>query len=392
MKRLILFLNVFFIATSAYGAKIIGNGADVLVCKDGRPPMLYDFWEAMDLTRVTLWNPGGNTYKEKVHSFTTRIAKHFPVLARTIEADFVLFEEKKSVKYGRQWDDIKDTFPREKYPLQKPEEVYHGNLPNGCNVTQMANQRPPLFPRHPWFLLNGELWESQFDADKLKALDEFNKAGVAVHEIIYRQGLSYGLTDSLGVRYLVGLLFSDELDSVSDGDWIAGFLQSNIKYYEIGGFRFPLFSGNPDNCEFAKAAGFARAVGPECQSSSPIRQARIKIDNEVLKAINYDVNEQMDLFTPLAVASIETRAARFDQEGGNVSVLIQGVMTVSSIDRSGNSVKYEIDGKIVPNEGSFCGKRASLDGMESGRPRLFQPYCGPVDGMLKRTDPGGGAP
>jgi hypothetical protein len=386
MRRLILLFSFFFLS-SAHGARIIGNGADAIDCKDSPPipyhfPMLYDFWEAIDMSRVTLWEPDGVTYKEKVLNFTKRLAKRFPVLARRIESDFTLFEEKKDPKYGRAWDDIKDSFPREKYSSQKPEEAYHGNLPLGCEVKQIANQRPPVFPRHPWFLLNGELWEPKNEADRPRALDEFSKCGTAVHEITYRWGLGFGLTDSMGVRNLVGLLFSLELEILTDADWIAAFLQSYLKHYEIGGLRFPLFSGNPDNCEFARASGFVRAIGPEC-NGSPIRQARsIKFDGTTLKGIDYDQVEQVEFYADQAFASIQTRALVFDQGDHSVLVHVQGTMTVMPTSRTGSSAKYEIDGNIDAKKGTFCGHVVSLELLEAGRPRSGQEVCGPLASLL----------
>jgi hypothetical protein len=389
MKRLIL-LSSFAFLNSVHAAKIIGNGADVLDCEKppaGIPfrfPMLFDFWEAVDMSRVTLSNPDGITYKEKVISFTKRVGRRFPVLAKTIEADFALFEEKKDPKYGREWENIKDSFPKETYASQNGEEAYHGNLPKGCKLVQVANQRPPIFPRHPWFLLNGELWEPKLEADLARALDEFNKSGVAVHEILFRQGLSYGLTDSMGVRDLVGLLFSVELEDLTDADWIAAFLQSYIKYYEIGGLRFPLFSGEPDNCAFAKASGFTRAVGPECTNSSPIRQATIKLHRGSLKVISYADTEDIELSANQVEASVQTRALNFDRQGQSVSVQVQGIMTISSRERSGRSVQYEVDGKIDPMEGTFCGSQAAAN--QQGRPRSYQTFCGPIEDLFNRTN------
>lgn len=352
MKQLSILLGLILSTQSAFAAKIIGNGGDVVVCEKRMPQtQLLDFYEAAKLSDLRLVDPEGHTYLEKVNSLANRVSKRFPALARSIMADVDVFEKRKKIM-----DDVE---------LKDIDDSHHTVLPPHCQIAQIANQKAPLFPRHPWFIIDAALWAG---------LDETNKAGLVIHEIIYRQGLRYGLEHSMGVRYLVGLLFSTELDAISDREWIQTFLNSLSKYYEIGGLRIPLFSGEQSFCE-------ARPGTTSCRDLPPVTLARFKYQDDRLTEIDYENPERMELSTAQLNASILTRNARFEVDGGRVMMEFDGRMTVSPVNRGVQTFTFDVQGKLDPKAGTFCGTKTLID--MSGRPAgSTQSSCGAIEAMF----------
>jgi hypothetical protein len=66
--------------------------------------------------------------------------------------------------------------------------------PKGCQFEQLAN-----FTSQNQLLINGEIWNQ---------LSETDKAGLVIHEALYKIFRNYGATDSVRVRKSVALLFS----------------------------------------------------------------------------------------------------------------------------------------------------------------------------------------
>lgn len=352
MKHLGLWIGLVFIAPSAFAAKIIGNGGDVVVCEKRTPPIqLLDFYEAAKLSDLKLVDPEGHTYLEKVNSLANRISKRFPALARTILADVDVFEKRKKIM-----DDVE---------LKDIDDSHHTVLPPHCQIAQIANQKAPLFPRHPWFIIDAALWAG---------LDETNKAGLVIHEIIYRQGLRYGLEHSMGVRYLVGLLFSTEMDSITDREWIQTLLNSLSKYYEIGGLRIPLFSGEQSFCE-------ARPGTTSCRDLPPVTLARFKYQDDRLTEIDFENPERIEFSNEQLNASILTRNARFEVENGRQLMEFEGRMTVSPARGTSSTFTFDVHGKLDAKAGTFCGTKTLVD--MSGRPSgSAQSSCGAIEVML----------
>ncbi len=81
-------------------------------------------------------------------------------------------------------------------------DSYHASVPEGCKVYQTVIQRTPKFPEDKRYIVNQELW-SQMNADQ--------KAGMILHEVIYRRAIEGGAKDSQNVRYINALWSSAEL-------------------------------------------------------------------------------------------------------------------------------------------------------------------------------------
>ncbi len=357
MKCLMIWLSLLFLVDPAFASKIIGNGGDVVVCR-GRSPrvQLLDFYEATKLANLKLVEPDGETYVEKVKSLSRKVSARFPVLSRIIIDDLELFESRKRIMDDVQLEDISDS--------------YHTVLPPDCRIAQIANQKAPLFPRHPWFIIDAALWSG---------LSEFHKAGLVVHEILYRHGLRYGLEHSLGVRYMVGLLFSAEFEEVSDHEWVQAYLNTLIRHYEKSGLRIPLFSGEPSSCE-------ARPGSANCRDIQPVRPATFRYNEEALSAVEYQDLERVEFSSGMVKASILAKHLKFESREGRNQVYFEGKLIVSLKKQFFSRTTFEVKGHLDPKSGKFCGTQSALkpDGQY-----LYPPseYCDSLSKMSPAIKP-----
>ena len=172
--------------TPLYG-NAVGNGGDVIVC-NGKPPILLDVWELRELNheRVSLGDSQG-TYINKATEAINRLSnldkersKRYLNLLNSFETEAVFLK-------GAELTDIPDSL--------------NVALPMDCELKQIAVQQKQNTEKDPKYVLNKDLWD-QLDTD--------NQAGLALHEIIYREAYEYRKhTDSRRVRKFNGYVLSE---------------------------------------------------------------------------------------------------------------------------------------------------------------------------------------
>lgn len=86
----------------------------------------------------------------------------------------------------------------------------HIVLPRNCKIQQIANQSQPLYLEDPRFVIDKVLWDQ---------LDNDNRAGLILHEIIYRETLSLGHTNSIAARLLNSNITSQRIESMTVADF-----------------------------------------------------------------------------------------------------------------------------------------------------------------------------
>lgn len=161
-----------------------GNGGGAVVCRGPNHEIksieLLDFYEQREILQLNRdLGPTNTSYLEKIKYVLAHRKNFAPFRAKLwgSQADNFLNESVflKGVKFNR----LNDT----------------GNIfiPEGCDFEQVAVQDEPLFTRQKRFKINQDLWD---------AMDDENRAGLVLHEIIYREAISYGHEDSIRSRYL----------------------------------------------------------------------------------------------------------------------------------------------------------------------------------------------
>lgn len=78
-------------------------------------------------------------------------------------------------------------------------------IPEGCEIRQIANQSEPLERDSPRYIIDDSLWQ---------LLDNDQRAGLILHELIYREAIEMGHTNSVSARHFNGLISSERIESM----------------------------------------------------------------------------------------------------------------------------------------------------------------------------------
>lgn len=174
---------VFLLAQNLF-ANDKGNGGDGVVCYNEQHQItsveMFDHFEA----RTRYQTPinlafAGSTYLEKVNFLIDRVQGIEPQRGLQLREELNHFIGSSNFADGIELPDVPD----------------QGSilLPDGCHIEQLAIQKEPTFPEEKFYTIDNKLW--------LK-LSEDGKAGLVLHEIIYRLAIREGKQqDSVTSRY-----------------------------------------------------------------------------------------------------------------------------------------------------------------------------------------------
>ena len=184
---------ISFNALAVLDGQGTGNGGDVLVCKNLNGSVqnitLYDFHEASFRHDINLdLDSNATSLNEKVTSILNKIKRLNPTRAALYEKWWKEFQLPENTSFTNDHlSDIPDT----------GEVTYPAN----CEVVQAAHQKKPMSGERR-YIIKKDLWNQ---------MDVANKAGLVIHELIYREAReenSYVHTNSKRVRYLNATFFS----------------------------------------------------------------------------------------------------------------------------------------------------------------------------------------
>lgn len=217
MALVIFTLCFAFTANASFDRK--GNGGDALVCYNSkgeiRSVRLLDYYEALQKQRIKSIELG-----EKEWGFHEKVLY---ALNRLETIDYL-----RAQKY-KQW--YKDFFNQDEFSwgenLVNIADTGALSIPNNCEIKQIAVQEAPSLPGDKRYIINKSLWS---------LMDEDNKAGLILHELIYREVISEercgGLDDieekhvcsqlhinSKRVRYYNSLISSSEMAEMSEREY-----------------------------------------------------------------------------------------------------------------------------------------------------------------------------
>ncbi len=359
MSRCILALVIALSGPAFAGSTIIGNGGDVFVCDQGKRAILLDFWGAtlLEEVKIKLADPAGYTYQEKVVSLIEKVKMRFPRLAELLTQEFDFFERKKSIQSNIELPNIDDSFNKAR--------------PKGCEQRQVANQTQATFLMwgEPWYLIDADLWG---------IMSEFDRAGLVIHEILYRIGLRYGLQHSRGIQLLVALLFSDDYTSIPDQAWLSAFMESRIPFYEIGLMRVPLFEGGLLECVHVPGTTHCEREGAPYLASSLAFNG-----NSELVSVRYSGTPQTIEWFSDGSVKVEFKVSKVVfrvEEGTGTRMMADGVLRLHSPGQDGSISYFWVNGTFDVLQNRYCGnvRRVTQDGVP--KEEIFQ-FCGPLSQM-----------
>ena len=197
----IILVGAFLITLSAQAGTATGNGGHAVVCRNSAYQItrveLLDFYEARLLRGI-------NHNLDSIHgNWLTKGQAVLKVLA-AIEPD-------RGALYQNQLATFENdtVFMTDADLPPVPDSNHTVGIPRDCRLEQIAVQRAPNFPEDKRFTVNKDLWD---------VMDDNQKCGLALHEIIYRELLEQG--DSVKARYFNSYITSSKLTEMSEVDYL----------------------------------------------------------------------------------------------------------------------------------------------------------------------------
>lgn len=179
-----LFLFVLFLAAKTFAQNRVGNGGDVVTCRDKLPQVLDLYESSAEIITAT-----ETDYQKIVSERLNLLAEAHKKLADQYRMKFSSLLNDSEFKANAKLTDIKDS--------------EHLVLPKGCRLKQAAIRKNAISKNEKLFL---------FDDDNWQEMDSLNKAALIMHEIIYDHFYKLGEPNSVKVRKLNALLFSKNFD------------------------------------------------------------------------------------------------------------------------------------------------------------------------------------
>lgn len=193
MKTLLTGLLALMISAPSLASRV-GNGGDAIYCQkeDGTVTAeLLDFYEGR--TRgLTMNMDGATTVEEKINLIINRVEQHDLFLGLVIREGLEHFYANREFTE----DDLIDI----------PDSL-HIRKPKNCEVKQAAIFKMPheLLPGESAYLINQPLWD---------LMDNDSKAGLILHEVLYRYARNVHHSDSVATRVALSVIatkkFEDE--------------------------------------------------------------------------------------------------------------------------------------------------------------------------------------
>jgi hypothetical protein len=185
--------------TTGGGGTDIGNGGNIMVCKN-QPPVTLDIFEAKVLHNrdVDLGDPQENV-NEKVHRIINRLPPESG-LQYILNNNFYEFSQQHVIK-DLKLRKIKDLGVDPKNIAVK----------RGCHLEQVAIQTAAMEPGKTMYFIDKAGWNK---------IDNNSRAALILHEIIYSYTISQGAQDSRAARWINGLVMASDLAAPCEIRWV----------------------------------------------------------------------------------------------------------------------------------------------------------------------------
>ena len=190
---------------------MVGNGGGTVVCRDANQKIIrietLDYYEAamhpgltLDIDKI----PGDA--KAKVSALIERIRKKSELRYQLYTTWFNSFVSEQALLVGVEFSTVPDSG--------------YISVPKGCKFEQAVIQRRPMFSKDPRYFINAELFT---------AMDDTQKAMLILHELVYREALAYGHTDSIRARYLNDLYASSQFADMDFKTYVETLKQAHFE-------------------------------------------------------------------------------------------------------------------------------------------------------------------
>lgn len=207
------------LSLSFAGGDWVGNGGNLIICEDNQPQLL-DYFEGLHDRGIEVDHGSSGEFSERIESVLRRLERINPERALRYRTWFkTFFLETRFFEEGKILP-IRDVGPIV--------------IPSECNVQQVAAQRPTseIMPGDSRYLIDRRFWQ------KLSHLD---KAGLVLHELIYREAIESNQRSSPRVRYFNQILSSAQISRYSEKDMLGLIRLVGMRFAEYKGFELDLW-------------------------------------------------------------------------------------------------------------------------------------------------------
>jgi hypothetical protein len=216
MKLNISLIVIFLSAQLSFASgSTIGNGGNLIVCTDPSGKIntvqLLDYFELEQNGGKLNINTELPTYEEMLLDIFNRWRNVAPIRMKQYTSWLQNFSSEAGFYSGVQIPPTEDTGVI--------------SIPKGCTIQPGAFQRPDsqLLPGVKRYIINKDLWDLMSDEQK---------AGLVLHELIYREGIIAGHSSSFSTRYFNGYLAAANSDPEKYSYIV---YQMPLNWVEIGG-------------------------------------------------------------------------------------------------------------------------------------------------------------
>lgn len=206
IKNLLFLLNamsVMFLPFDAGAGTFVGNGGDVVVCRDTKTEKIKSV-ELLDIYegRVHFWLTAKKSEYESVQNILSELYERSTYRNTAVPLNgnpLNEFIDNANFIKGTELIDIPDSL--------------HLSFPKNCKVEQVVIQVNPTKKFEKRFTVNKDLWDR---------LDNLNRAALIFHELLYKNKIEKisdpSLINSRDVRYMVALAISDKVKEAFDSE------------------------------------------------------------------------------------------------------------------------------------------------------------------------------
>ncbi len=192
MRTKLLTLSLMLIAATtafARGGNELGNGGDIVYCpRSAEKAILLDVYESRFSNRKLMFENDGLSYEGKLLKIFDRWQRVSPLRMNRYREWLEKFTQEAAF------------IPNVELPNIPDEGL--AAVPRGCEIRQIIVQLPEedIGTSYKRYTVSKDLWD---------LLNENNKAALVLHELIYREAITAKHPNSMRVRYLNTILFSD---------------------------------------------------------------------------------------------------------------------------------------------------------------------------------------
>lgn len=216
----LLIVTASFFCFTAYASTEVRNGGDAVVCKkaENSTALVLDQYEASNLFGLTIDLGDENlAVEEKVKIAINRLEKISPLRHKAYKNFAQSFMTEAQF--------IKDA------KFKNVDDSEHILIPNGCTIEQAAVQIAPKYPGAKRYFIDNDIWQ---------LMSNTSKAGLIIHEIVYREALDH--KDSRAVRYIGSVISSVYAETYNENTFREMLKAYEFKLMDVGGIGFKEYS------------------------------------------------------------------------------------------------------------------------------------------------------